>query len=759
MSDMKASVTLELIEKGFEKADRAAKSLDRLAKAGKKADSTRGNIWSGDRAARSSERAFKAETRHAQAINQSTNAMRRQRTETQALERQQRRLEQTQQRAMRKAAVANAQGGLHHFGAGAGVGAMGRKVGGLGLSFLGGMGIGAGLGGSALAAETAKAAARDEFERDQLQVLGSFDEARMAAHRKSLDKVAAKRGVGTQGAYGVFGGLMAGGLSDRDAAAMTDSVVVFAKATRASTEDAARSTVALRNQMGITAEKMISAYDAIALGGKAGQFEVADMARNLPSMLAKMSKLGELGATGVRNTVAMAQAVRKATGTSDEAATNFENMLDKFTAADFVENAKDIGINIEKTMADANKNGASPVLAVLKEINRATAGSQTKLSKLLPDTNAQAAVVAILRNMGEVQKLVTDMEGAGGTVMKDYVTATDNASAAWDRFAANVTTKAKVIAEVALPWVTSAMNKVSDAMENGIGGDTMKAPDGSSPEVRDGVARANERGAEINNWLEQTFGLRPSKETEALRKRDAYIDYGNSLAAGDRQAASRSAMAQRNARLRASSSLSAGGPQSRAGRRPKRANDGSPMPSPRPDIEKAMRESGQKAEGEAKKTVSAIETILQGMDTYAAGLKAGNQFAAGLRASAPAAAAAANSVASSVASHFPQSPAKAGPLRKLPAMGRKISAQLAGGMGHESPARAATRIAARIASQAPATGGGKAASRGAAGGRNVQVSLGGITITGVSDPQAAADQMAASVRRRLDGVLGDVGMG
>ena len=170
-----------------------------------------------------------------------------------------------------------------------------------------------------------------------------------------------------------------------------------------------------------------------------------------------------------------------------------------------------------------------------------------------------------------------------------------------------------------------------------------------------------------------------------------------------------------------------------------------------------MQDSGRKAEAAAKNTAGAIENILAGMDTYSAGLKAGNQFAAGLRASAPDAAAAANAVASSVAGHFPQSPAKVGPLRKLPSMGRKISAQLAGGMDRNAPARAASRVASGIMKESGAVASGNQAA-GSGGARSLTVHLGGMTITGVSDPRAAADHAGDAIRRKLDGVLGDVGL-
>ncbi|MBX8827868.1 hypothetical protein, partial [Ochrobactrum sp. SFR4] len=69
MTDMKASLTLEFMEKGFEKAEKASKSLDMLAKASKKADGMqKARVRTDDRPARAAERAAKAEEKHGRAI-------------------------------------------------------------------------------------------------------------------------------------------------------------------------------------------------------------------------------------------------------------------------------------------------------------------------------------------------------------------------------------------------------------------------------------------------------------------------------------------------------------------------------------------------------------------------------------------------------------------------------------------------------------------------------------------------------------------
>lgn len=360
--------------------------------------------------------------------------------------------------------------GVAAAGAAGGVAASGRAAGlGYARAFIGGLGIG--IGAAAVGQfmkESILGSAADEFERDQLRVLGNISEKQMEAYRKNLDRTARLRGVGSAGSLGIFGGLMAGGLTPDEAAAMTDNVAVFAKATKSALEDAARATVALRNNMKLVRpDDIMAAYDAIAAGGKAGEFEVQDMARHLPSLLAKMEKLGEAGVTGVRNTVAISQAVRKVVGSSDEAATIMENLLDTFTSREFVAGAKKVGINVEKTMKDAKDNGLSPVFAMLHQLHRRTGGDPFKIAQLIPNKRAADALIAVLREAGFMMELLDEMAASAGSTMEDYKVATDNAKESFSRFSSTIVEKAKSVAEGALPAITAAMDAMTSAMNGG----------------------------------------------------------------------------------------------------------------------------------------------------------------------------------------------------------------------------------------------------------------------------------------------------
>jgi TP901 family phage tail tape measure protein len=450
---MKASIVIELLTKGLDKARSTEKAIKQIGRAADGAEREASGLARAEaRIGDAGNRAAAGQNRFAASIHKSSNEMRRAKTEAQAFERQMDRL--GRQRAR-----------MPH-GNTSGLGGMGA-VSGVGMAFLGGLGLG--VGGVAGAGYVAKAtldkSGEIEFARDQLQVLGEYSDEQAALYDKILKPAGIDRGVGTIGAYGVFGNLMAGGLDAGNAAKMTDDVMVFAKATQSATDDAAKTTVALQNNMKIGATQMMAAFDSMALAGKEGQFEVRDMARSAPSIFARMGKLGETGLQGVRGFAAMAQAIRTTAGTSDEAATNFENMLDKFTSKEFIDNAAEMGVNVQETFATANKQGLSPVLELLKKIKSASGGDAFKLKELMPDVQANAALSALIDKIPELATAIERYGNSAGTVAKDFTTATGNMQTAWDRMAGSIGDKATSLADKILPSITKAMEGVTTSLE------------------------------------------------------------------------------------------------------------------------------------------------------------------------------------------------------------------------------------------------------------------------------------------------------
>ncbi|MGB3833423.1 MAG: phage tail tape measure protein, partial [Mesorhizobium sp.] len=510
--------------------------------------------------------------------------------------------------------------------------AMAAGVGvGFARTFLGG--LVAGIGVSAVAEvvrRTVAAAAEDEFERSQLRVSGNLTQAQMEEHRKLLERTARLRGVGTEGSYSTFGTLMDSGWSDKDAAAMTDSVIVFAKANRVATEEATELTSALRNNMKVSsAKEMMTAYDAISRGAKSGKMSAQDLARYLPGVLGGMQRLGEQGQTGVRNTVALLETVSMRLDSSREAAAGFEAVLGKLANPAFIKRAGKLGVNVEKTMRDANKKGVSPLFAVLKEIDRRTKGDPIKLGKLGFSKNEIAFLNAALKQIDEAKDKIEDMGKAGGETMKNYEVATNNATEAWKRLSATIGQDAKDLATDVLPGLTRAMDTFTQQLERARtqkAGGEYEAPEDATYDEKRWVAEQKRKAGEIDAAAARRFGLPLSQAAKEANIWDAYEEYSASRRLGGRY----EERAQRAEELKKvlgpnpwdpPETVAPSVPSSREGR----ADDGTPTPAPAPRDWKAIQDMLQKMGGSggdgnipiptpAPREWQSIQDMLKGMD-------------------------------------------------------------------------------------------------------------------------------------------------
>lgn len=351
--------------------------------------------------------------------------------------------------------MSTAEGALDQFGLPLAIGAGGAYLAGAvpaGLSVAGGAAV--------------RAAANDEFRLDQLQNIGGFNDEERKRYDQLMGSIGPKYGVGKPGAFDAFGSLLAGGLDHGDASAMTEGVLKFAKASESGVGDAAKMATALRNNMRIDPRDLPGVYDSIVVGGNDGQFEVGDMARNFPSMLAAMAVQGSTGGRGVNLAAAMAQSIMKSSGSADQAKTSFEAMLRDMVAPEVTGRAKeDYGLDAFAVQEAAAKEGQDPVLALIKAYRKAVGGDQRKMRDLFRNDESFKGLAAIFQDLEAVEALMAKMDQARGTVDGQYEGATDNLNSQGTRLTSNIGQNLKDAAAPLLPFLTGAARAMSEAME------------------------------------------------------------------------------------------------------------------------------------------------------------------------------------------------------------------------------------------------------------------------------------------------------
>jgi TP901 family phage tail tape measure protein len=239
----------------------------------------------------------------------------------------------------------------------------------------------------------------------------------------------------------------------------------FAVGQGASGVDTASMIMALQQNAKISDPKVMQqALEAIAYQGQAGSFEASDMAKWFPQLLAGMEKNGITGLESVTSLSAMLQVQMKTAGSSDEAANNFKNWMEKIGSGDVVKAYSDVGIDyqaslntglqkgmsvIESSMALAMKYVEATDPAKAKKIEDAKAKIDKEVDPekakvalealektlrtgdIFADMQVKAALTAYGQNRGLYEELKADSQKASGILDKNLAERRESSAQQW----------------------------------------------------------------------------------------------------------------------------------------------------------------------------------------------------------------------------------------------------------------------------------------------------------------------------------------
>lgn len=125
-------------------------------------------------------------------------------------------------------------------------------------------------------------------------------------------------------------------------------------------------------------------------------------------------------AAGSLEIAAALQIVRRGAGDSSEAATNFNNILQKINSNDAIKNFKKHGVDIRKVLKDAVKTGADPLEAALRAIKKAIKGDTSRLGELFDDAQVQKGLLPLLNGLDDYIQIRDQTSKASGVVDRDF---------------------------------------------------------------------------------------------------------------------------------------------------------------------------------------------------------------------------------------------------------------------------------------------------------------------------------------------------
>lgn len=322
---------------------------------------------------------------------------------------------------------------LRHLAAGGAIGRGGVLLaGGIGSSL---MGAAAGYVSGRTAIDAYRRYADYDREITRILITAEATGAEAVKTRAVIRDIARETALPIAAVTAGLDTLVASGRSLPDALAFLPSVSKTAQAAGADVIDIAKSADALGVSLKIPADRMEEAFDKMAKAGKLGKFELKDMAQSLPSLLPLAAMKGFHGMEGLEKVVSYLQMIRQGTGSSEEAADSFRDMLAKITSSETVNKFKKFGIDIKKELADVRKAGGNEFDAMFgagglleKALKK---GAQT--SDLFQDIQAMRGALAYVNALADRQKYLNEVQSAAGTVNADLARLMNDAAAASQR--------------------------------------------------------------------------------------------------------------------------------------------------------------------------------------------------------------------------------------------------------------------------------------------------------------------------------------
>ncbi|EIM1125803.1 phage tail tape measure protein [Escherichia coli] len=197
----------------------------------------------------------------------------------------------------------------------------------------------------------------------------------------------------------------------------------YATASGASPVDLAKIAIKGKQVFGFSDEDIPDVLNMAIAAGKAGGFELSDMARWLPAQLAAAQAAGMKGKDDFARILALNEVSAITAGSSDEAGNNVVNLLAKLTSKDIETAAAGIdlngkGIDLPGTLTEAREKGLDPVETLSLVIDKVAAKDKryTDLQKKLASTTDKGEKAAIYESMTKilegfaVGKLVADRQ-------------------------------------------------------------------------------------------------------------------------------------------------------------------------------------------------------------------------------------------------------------------------------------------------------------------------------------------------------------
>jgi len=254
------------------------------------------------------------------------------------------------------------------------------------------------------------------------------------------------------------------GLDPRQAVDMMQPIGRAATAYKAEIADLSAAAFAANDNLKVPVAQTGKVIDIMAAAGKRGAFEIKDMAQHFPALSAASQALGQSGAPAVADLAAALQIARKGAGSSEAAATNVANLLQKISSPATVRAfQKNYGVDLPAALKMAYAQGKTPLEAIAELTNKTLGGDLSKLGYLFEDAQVQGALRPLIQNLEEYRQIRAEAGAAGGTTDADFAERMKDAAEQSRQFNTEMQGVSITIGTLLLPSAIKLAQKVGGA--------------------------------------------------------------------------------------------------------------------------------------------------------------------------------------------------------------------------------------------------------------------------------------------------------
>ncbi|WP_298808373.1 phage tail tape measure protein [uncultured Sphingomonas sp.] len=242
-----------------------------------------------------------------------------------------------------------------------------------------------------------------------------------------------------------------------DAVRMMTPIGRAATAYKAEIADLSAAAYAATDNLKVPIAQTGKVIDIMATAGKAGAFEIKDMAQYFPALTAAYQGLGQTGSFAVADLAAGLQITRKGAGDAATAGTNLANILQKIASPATNKAFEKMGVDLPAALKKAYAEGKTPLEAIAELTNKTLKGDLSKLGYLFEDAQVQQGLRPLIQNMQLYRQIRAEAAGAGGTTDSDFAVRMQDSAEQTKQLKINATTLAVTLGAQLLPAVNAVV--------------------------------------------------------------------------------------------------------------------------------------------------------------------------------------------------------------------------------------------------------------------------------------------------------------